>query len=468
MTTTALPDSALFAATAPWPGEDDGDEGRQRRGLVIAATTPYLKIPGGWLTPSQANPEVLYRLARDEDGAFCECPDYAQRATACKHVFGLEHTLKRDQLTEAVKGRIGGHGAANGHSAVAVMDKPEPAPAPEKLVIHKRPDTNPAPLPAKASDRAKYDAAQENETLHFIRLLRDLVSIVPPLEHERGRPPDDIQMVLYGLVHKVYSLMSGRRAHGGLKLASAVMGLEPIPRPTLTSYMRNPLVTPILEHLIEMSAVPVSPLETSFSIDSSGFASVIKDAEWAQYKWGNEETKKSFTGTVWTKGHIMGGNRTNIVTAAYVTHSLTDSGDAPQLKKLLAITNRHFNIQRVQGDKAYSSAKNLVAIVRLGATPEIPFKDDAVYRDPTTKKARLWNELLWQFRENPDEFYKGYHARSNVEADFSAIKRLLEEITRSKHPTARINEVLCKILAYNLTRVIHAMYEHGIEPVYGE
>ena len=349
------------------------------------------------------------------------------------------------------------------------MDKPAPAPAPEKLVIHKRPDTNPAPPPATAPDRAKYDAAQENETLHFIRLLWDLVSIVPPLEHERGRTPDDIQMVLYGLLHKVYTTMSGRRAHGGLKLVSAVMDLgEPIARSTLTAYMRNPLVTPILEHLIEMSAVPVSPLETSFSIDSSGFASTIKDTTWAQYKWGNEETKKSFTGTVWTKGHIMGGNRTNIVTAAYVTHSLTESGDSPQLKKLLAITNRHFNIQRVQGDKAYSAAKNLKAIVKIGATPEIPFKDDAVYRDPTTKKAKLWNRLLKQFREDPDEFYKGYHDRSNIEADFSAIKRLLEEITRSKHPTARINEVLSKIVVYNLTRVIHAMYEHGIEPVYGE
>ena len=217
-----------------------------------------------------------------------------------------------------------------------------------------------------------------------------------------------------------------------------------------------------------MSAVPVSPLETSFSVDSSGFASTIKDATWAQYKWGDADTKKSFTGTVWTKGHIMGGNRTNIVTAAYVTHSLTESGDSPQLKKLLAITNRHFNVKRVQGDKAYSSAPNLKAIVDIGATPEIPFKHDSVYRDPRAKNGKLWNSLLYYFRTHTDEFYNGYHDRSNVEADFSAIKRILEEITRSKHPTARINEVLCKIIAYNITRVIHAIYSHGIEPVFGE
>ncbi len=35
---------------------------------------------------------------------------------------------------------------------------------------------------------------------------------------------------------------------------------------------------------------------------------------------------------------------------------------------------------------------------------------------------------------------------------------------RSKTPTAMINEALCKILAYNITVLIHAMYEFGINP----
>lgn len=32
------------------------------------------------------------------------------------------------------------------------------------------------------------------------------------------------------------------------------------------------------------------------------------------------------------------------------------------------------------------------------------------------------------------------------------------------YPTARINEVYAKVIAYNLTRVIHGVYEHGVIP----
>lgn len=155
MTTAAFPDSGIFATTAPWPGEDDGDEGRLQRGLAIAATTPYFKVVGGWLTPSQANPDALYRLARDEDGVFCECPDYAKRETACKHAFGLELVLKREQLAETVEARVDERRAGkDGHTAVAVPDKPASGPvfvaAPERPPATRRiPETNPKRPPAR-------------------------------------------------------------------------------------------------------------------------------------------------------------------------------------------------------------------------------------------------------------------------------------------------------------------------------
>jgi hypothetical protein len=47
---------------------------------------------------------------------------------------------------------------------------------------------------------------------------------------------------------------------------------------------------------------------------------------------------------------------------------------------------------------------------------------------------------------------------------FSALKRKLGGSVRSKNITAQYNEVLCKILAYNITVVIHEMYRVGIEP----
>lgn len=473
MTTTVLPDSTALATTAPWPGEDDGDEGRLQRGLAIAATTPYVKVAGGWLTPSQSDPDVLYRLARDEDGAYCECPDYARRGTACKHIFGLELVLKREQLSGTVKTQVGENRVGkNGHTAVAVLDEPAPTPAPEpesvRPAIHRKPETNPAPPPAMSPPSTLYNAAQENESRHFIRLLWDLVNTVPKPPSGRGRRRADLRKALYGVVHRVYTTKSGRRSYSDLQIASEILGLGALPsRPTVTRYMEDPNLTPILEHLVEVSAVPLSPLETGFSVDSSGFGTTIRDEPWADAKWGDAESRRSFTGTTWTKAHYMVGNRTNVITAAFVTPTLANSGDSPQFRRLLAITSQHFNIQGVHADKAYLSGKNLKAIIDEGAKAYVPFKKSSVYRDPTAKNGKLWNDLLHHFRNHTEEFYRGYHQRSNVESDFSAVKRLFDDLTRSICPVARVNEVLAKAVAYNITRVVHARYSHGIEPVYG-
>jgi transposase len=57
-----------------------------------------------------------------------------------------------------------------------------------------------------------------------------------------------------------------------------------------------------------------------------------------------------------------------------------------------------------------------------------------------------------------------YHKRSNVESTFSAIKRKFGSAVRSKQYTAQVNEILCKILCYNLSCLVHAMRELGVEP----
>jgi hypothetical protein len=66
------------------------------------------------------------------------------------------------------------------------------------------------------------------------------------------------------------------------------------------------------------------------------------------------------------------------------------------------------------------------------------------------------------------EFLRHYHQRCNVESTFSAIKRKFGDSVRSKGDVAMANEVLCKILAFNLTCCIAAWYELDIVPVFGE
>ena len=54
--------------------------------------------------------------------------------------------------------------------------------------------------------------------------------------------------------------------------------------------------------------------------------------------------------------------------------------------------------------------------------------------------------------------------RSNVESTIGAIKQKFGETLKSKNRVAQENKLLCKILAYNSTVLIHEMFESGITP----
>jgi len=75
---------------------------------------------------------------------------------------------------------------------------------------------------------------------------------------------------------------------------------------------------------------------------------------------------------------------------------------------------------------------------------------------------------MWHlFQAHREEFLTHYHRRSNVEATFSALKRKFGGSLRSKKRTAQVNELLAKVLAYNLSVVTHAVFELGIDPGFG-
>ena len=57
---------------------------------------------------------------------------------------------------------------------------------------------------------------------------------------------------------------------------------------------------------------------------------------------------------------------------------------------------------------------------------------------------------------NPELFIEHYHKRSNVESTNAAIKRKFGETLKSNNQVAQVNELFAKIIAYNLTVIIHA------------
>jgi len=194
------------------------------------------------------------------------------------------------------------------------------------------------------------------------------------------------------------------------------------------------------------SARPLASIEKDFATDSSGFR-CSTFGNYCEEKHGTKRTRNCL------KAHIITGVNTNIVADIIITDE--HSADSPQFKKLMLNTSKFFNIQEVSADLAYSSRKNLEIVDKLGGTAYIPFKKNATGKS----KGALWRKTFHYFQLHKEEFMEHYHKRSNVESTFSAIKKKFGESVKSKNRIAQENELLCKVIAYNITVLIHEMIQ---------
>ena len=76
---------------------------------------------------------------------------------------------------------------------------------------------------------------------------------------------------------------------------------------TILKYLRKPVVTRILKKLIEASALPLKQVEDAFTMDASGFSTVMFK-QWLEKRNKFSEYKK------FKKAHVMSGVRTNVIT----------------------------------------------------------------------------------------------------------------------------------------------------------
>lgn len=316
--------------------------------------------------------------------------------------------------------------------------------------------------PTYSQDWRAYNAAQFHEQERFVPLLRELCyTIDQPPQQGAGRPRLSLPDVLFGIGLKVYSTVSGRRAMTSLRDAQARGLMDKAPSfASVFRYMDKPELTPLLKMLIRRSAQPLSAIETDMAVDSTGFSTSVYE-RWFDYKWGKERKAAK-----WVKAHVISGVLTNIVVSAEVP--MGHSADSPQLPGLVNAAATSFDVQEVSADKAYSGRRNLDYITAVGATPFIPFKDNAV--PPLRAQdgmilpmdSTAWAKAFHFFAFNRESFNQHYHKRSNVETTFSMIKMKFGGAVRSKTPTAQVNEVLAKILCHNVCVLIQSFYELGI------
>jgi transposase len=320
---------------------------------------------------------------------------------------------------------------------------------------------NPTPKPTYSQNWPAYTQAQTNEKAKFLELLFALCSLIDePVQH-MGRPRISMADRIFSVVFKTYECVSGRRFTSDLREAKQPGYLQMMPTySAIFRYFESEELTPILKHLIIESSLPLKGVEYDFAVDSSGF-SIGRTQHWADAKWGTE--KKNLKMKEWVKAHVMCGVTTNIITSVEVTAS--NAGDSPQYIPLVEQTSKNFVLDSVSADKAYSASKNLQLTLVKGAVPYIPFRSNTVVGDK--RHTAAWKRMYHFFMFNQEMFMRHYHKRSNVETVFSMIKRKFGEKVRSKTHTARVNEVLAKVLCHNLCCLIQSMYELGIDVDFG-
>lgn len=400
--------------------ETERIESRENRGLKIAA---MLKMQKGkcWTVPSQSG---VGCYSVNPAARTCSCPDFQTRNVTCKHQIAVQIVIERET-------------------------KPDGSTKTTKIVRM-----------TYSQQWSSYDAAQTHEAERFEDLLCRLCAGIEQPTQTIGRPQLPLADVVFALALKTYSTVSGRRATSYIRGAEARGLIDRTPHySSAFRRLESKELTPLLKALIEQSARPLSVIETKLAIDSTGFATNTY-SRWYDHKWGKVRSEQK-----WIKLHLMTGTTTNIITAAEAT--AYESGDAPQLPALLERSAQTFDIQEVSADKAYSSKRNLRAIVAAGAMPYIPFKEGTkAVPGIKTEQDELWAKMWYYYNFRRDDFLSHYHVRSNVETTMSMIKAKFGGSVRAKLPISQVNETLLKCLCHNLCVLVQSIYELDLEPIF--
>lgn len=405
---------------------------RQQKGLVIAATTKITKRGNEtWIVPSQSL-HGKYAVTVAAQGKECTCPDFELRQQPCKHIYAVQYVLFREQVTET---------KPDGTVTTTTTE------AAKVRVTYGQPN-----WPA-------YNTAQTTEKDHFCRLLHELVAQIPtPPQEGPGRRRLPLSDMIFAAAFKVYSGFSGRRFMSDMRAAKEQGLVGNAPRyNSIFDVMQLEEIVPILHDLIERTALPLAAVESQFAVDSTGLGI---DSFYRHYsmKYGKDRTKHDYL-----KLHVCIGTKTNVITAVNITDR--NGADSPQFKSLVERTASACQVKEVSADKAYSSFDNLETVERVGAAPLIPFRSGTKATSRWTRQSDAWTRLYHYVELNREEFLRRYHRRSNVEATFSMIKRVIGDTIRSKTRVAQINEALLIVICHNIRCLIHEAYEMGFAPM---
>lgn len=296
-------------------------------------------------------------------------------------------------------------------------------------------------------DEVLYNEIQETEFLNFFDFVRYL-----SLKVCKGKMRNYIVSLL--IWHKFPNL-STRRARSLLLFLNKfkIINVKIPCFKTLSNYRENNLLQIILDSLIEESSKPLSIIEHDFATDATGIKTKLFSS-WYSIRCQKEITKRDHL-TV----HITTGVKSNIVTALNV--EIKSGKDNEIFREHVDKTIKNFHAEEFSGDGRYWCKDNCKKVVEVGAKPY--FK---VWKNWSGKSRGCmpWKLMNLEFKNNPEEYGKHYHKRSDVESTNHSKKSLHGNSVYSRLPSARINEETLRWINHNINVLNRAKHEWNIIP----
>ena len=241
-----------------------------------------------------------------------------------------------------------------------------------------------------------------------------------------------IQGLLHSLAAPFYERPSGSTQRGYI---SKVPHFN-----SISNYLENPELTPILQNFIIQSSLPLKSVETDFAADSSGFTNFADSLAGL-----TTSTDRCGSKHDWVKAHLMVGTKTNIVTAVEIHgQHANDSPEAPRSgQQHSAELSRLPKSPQTRGMQVRA---NMEAVTALGAVPFISFA-----RIIRGNGGGTWEKMYhyFQFQATMSSCSTTISVPTS-NPRFRMMKRKFGDGLRSKTDVAMVNETLCKILCHNL------------------
>lgn len=278
-------------------------------------------------------------------------------------------------------------------------------------------------------------------------------------EYRAGRNKLNMSDIIFYFVDQINEDLSNDKYEGVIpSIFQDGYTTKPSTSSPMIKYRKLESTSMILKRMIEHASRPFNRYEHIFAVDSTGMRCVSKNDYYADKHHKKKEQD-------WCDLHAMCGTKSNIITSAEVKHKYK-TDETIEVIPLIERTRINFIIDYVLGDGGYLDRKSMdKAYSMYKVKIYAPIKTNTVI-NPTNSNF-VWDDNI---KANlSDEWEKFYHKRSNIETSFFALKKTSgETVNHSRNENTRINEVYCKVVIYNINKLIVYLELAEIKPDWKE